>query len=956
MSETVSFTLRPNQQRLSFSEVPQYSQYVARALKAKFGEDEVQKEAYLQELQETCWTEEAIRERLEKIQTSEELESEARRLRRDILLSLIVRDITGVGGYEEVVKVITALAEVVVQKTVWVYSRELAKRFGVPMSADGIPQDLLVVGMGKLGGAELNVSSDIDLIFVYNEDGECSATPEFPNPRKQLSNREFFERLSKKIIPAIDNITYDGFVFRVDMRLRPNGDSGPIVDSCAMLEEYLMTQGRDWERFAWSKGRVVSTPVFASKEQFEQQVKELGDLVRPFVYRKFLDFSAISSLTDLHARIRAASRQREFEALKKGTNIKLGRGGIREIEFIVQTFQVIRAGRIKLLRERSTLKSLQLLAKEYVISQEEAQRLSEIYVFLRNFEHALQYVDDQQTQLYPDNLDEQVKIATMLGFSHEDLNETLRQANDYVAASFDSIFQTDKEEEHDEWPIGWETGKESTLDALTELLATYGYGRPGEAANRMLTLMKLRSMKLINSSARDRMVKLVKRIVHDIPQQIGTFRTSISADDLLERYVQFLEVIAGRPTYVSLLMQYPSTCVQVSRLLAASRWATNYLIRHPLLLDELLDERIDRIDDYTPVNYSNYIERMRWRLEGLDEQDQEARMNLVREFHHAALFKLLVADLDGRFTVERLADQLSALADATLEVVIEEAWKTVPNRHREDPCFAVIAFGKLGGKELGYASDLDLVFLYDDDYPDAEKVYGRLARRLLNWLTVTTTSGVLFDVDMRLRPNGESGMLVSTLDAFRRYERNEDGTGAWTWEHQALTRGRFCAGNRDIGDEFEKERKEILCRCRDPQRIAQEILTMRQRMHDGHVNKSSLYDIKHDSGGMVDVEFMVQYLVLTASHKHPELVNNFGNIKLITMASEAGLIDSEKALSVAKAYRDYRRLQHRYRLNIPDNMPVRVDPDSLGMNPEVVRSLWKDVFGPYEELPLVELK
>lgn len=346
---------------------------------------------------------------------------------RDVMVSLAVRDLIGKADFFEVSQTASDLAEVVIRKVVEIHARELAKRFGVPMSPLGIPQDLLVVGMGKLGGHELNVSSDIDLIFIYDEDGDCRPTQEYPSVRKTLSNHEFFERLSKKIIPAISDLTYDGFVFRVDMRLRPNGDSGPIVCSSGMLEEYLMVQGRDWERFAWSKGRVVSGPVFSNQEQFDIQVANLNSIVRPFVYRKYLDFSAISSLTDLHKKIRTESRKRDLEQLTKGHNIKLGRGGIREIEFIVQTFQVIRGGRVNKLRQHATLSSLQALTGEGVINEEKAQNLRDIYIFLRNFEHVLQYVDDQQTQVYPDDPGQQEKIAAMLGYSREELNRELKK-------------------------------------------------------------------------------------------------------------------------------------------------------------------------------------------------------------------------------------------------------------------------------------------------------------------------------------------------------------------------------------------------------------------------------------------------------------------------------------------------------------------------------------------------
>lgn len=948
MTDTNPFILRPSQSRLAPQELPQYSSFLQRSLTSLCGNQEEKIQEALTTFSEKTWTPEEMFERLREVKDAQTLESSVRKLRRDVMVSLAVRDLIGKADFFEVSQTASDLAEVVIKKVVEIHAGELAKRFGVPMSPLGVPQDLLVVGMGKLGGHELNVSSDIDLIFIYDEDGDCRPTKEYPSVRKTLSNHEFFERLSKKIIPAISDLTYDGFVFRVDMRLRPNGDSGPIVCSSGMLEEYLMVQGRDWERFAWSKGRVVSSPVFTSQEQFDIQVKNLNDIVRPFVYRKYLDFSAISSLTDLHKKIRTESRKRDLEQLTKGHNIKLGRGGIREIEFIVQTFQVIRGGRVNKLRQHATLASLQALTNEGVINEEKAGNLRDIYIFLRNFEHALQYVDDQQTQVYPDAPDQQEKIAAMLGYSREELNRELKKANDYVAAAFDEIFQTDREEIEDEWPLGWTTGAESSKSALSQYLQKLGYEQPDADAGLILSLMRLRPLKVINRTSRERMYKLVQFVTQEMPTLVKEFKSIISADELLERYIRLLEVIAGRPTYAALLLQYPETSKKVAKLLSSSKWAAGYLTRHPLLLDELIDERVELYDDYTLVNFTRFNDRMRERLSFCDEGDVESRMNVLREFHHAQLFRLMLADLDGRFSVERLADHLSALADSVLEVAIEEAWKTVPGVPDRAPNFAIIAYGKLGGKELAYASDLDLVFLYEDDIPDAEKVYGRFARRLLNWLTLRTTSGVLFDVDMRLRPNGESGMVVSTIEAFRKYQMNEDGTGAWLWEHQALTRARFSAGSKPLGAEFERIRSRVLQLQRDPAKTAEEVLAMRKRVADGHPNDTDKFDIKYEAGGMVDVEFIVQYLVLSASYEHPALVNNFGNIKMLSMAADAGLIDPQKAEAAAVAYRYYRKVQHEFRMNQSDSLPVRVDPKSVEKYAEDVRSLWRDVFGQYE--------
>ncbi|MCD8339363.1 MAG: bifunctional [glutamate--ammonia ligase]-adenylyl-L-tyrosine phosphorylase/[glutamate--ammonia-ligase] adenylyltransferase, partial [Burkholderiales bacterium] len=894
--------------RLLPEQLTEYSGYFKRSLSSFCGADETKRAEFVKELVDLPLDMQKIAEELEKALESGDLEGQMRKSRRRLMMSLIAKDVTGKISLGEVTSAISDFAQLVVTNTVAYHARQLAKRFGVPHSPLGVPQDLLVVGMGKLGGHELNVSSDIDLIFLYDEDGDCKATAEFPNPRKQISNREFFEKLAKKIIPAISNLTDDGYVFRVDMRLRPNGDSGPIACSSEMLEEYLVTQGRDWERFAWMKGCVVNGPVFTTPEQFKTQDANLYSLVRPFVYRKYLDFNAISALTSLHAKIRASTQLKASTAMTKGQNVKLGRGGIREIEFIAQTFQVIRGGRNPKLRERSTLKALDLLSEEGVLSKEVTDRLKEIYAFLRNVEHALQYREDQQTQLLPDDPAVQQQVAQMLGFKKQEFLKLLAESTEFVAQQFDAIFQTQEEENDNGWPVGWEVLDEPVKERLRSLFKELGYTEPDKIIDGLISVTRQGLYKAVNSSTRHKLRSLLKFVVDNVDAYGDWNESSLPKEAAVLRYIRFLEVITGRPTYLALLLQYPEAAKRVGRLLASSQWAADYLIRHPILLDELLDERNDSIDDFTPVDYMGYKEKVQELLDASDPKDTEARMNILREAHHGSLFRLLLADTSGRLSVERLADQLSALADATLEIAISEAWKTVPGRFDdiEFPKFCTVAYGKLGGKELGYASDLDLIFLYDDDHPEAEKIYARFARRLISWLSAPTSSGLLFDVDMRLRPNGESGMLVTTIDSYKKYERNEDGTGAWLWEHQALSRGRFAAGDPEVGRKFEEIRKEILGLERDPESTAKEILAMRKRMHDGHVNKTELFDLKHDVGGMVDIEFIVQYLVLVNSHKHPELMNNFGNILLLSMAADAGLINKELAEDVSSAYRKYR--------------------------------------------------
>ncbi len=933
-------------ERITLSQVPRYSFYVKRSLQAiDYGADDARMLAMLEERTKAPVTREMMVERLAGCETGEFLADAMRRLRRDVMIALIARDTTGLADFEEVVRTMSDLAEVTVSAAVRVHSRDLARRYGVPTSAEGVPQDLLVVGMGKLGGRELNVSSDIDLIFVYDEAGDTKPTAEFPDARKSVSNHEFFERLAKRVIPAINDVEGVGFVFRVDMRLRPFGDGGPIVVSRDMLEEYLYAEGRDWERFAWLKGRVVNDPVFMTAEAFDEATKGLRSLVRPFVFRKYVDFSALSSLTRMHEMIRAETARREA-GKEPGINVKLGRGGIREIEFITQTFQIMRGGREPQLRGRSTLPMLAALAEDGAVTEETAEKLSRDYVFLRNLEHALQYVDDRQTQMLMDDAETHEKIAAMLGMTREALDTRLDDVRHFTAQTFDGIFHIESGiKTRSGWPVGWEAGDDEAQKSVAEKLTGLGYKDADALAARMMKLLNSRWLASRTPQQREQFANFMAATAEKCPEWATSQRAAVAADEVFQRYLSLLEVILGRPTYIALLNQYPSAAARVGKLLAVSRWAADYLTVHPLLLDELVDGRGQSIDNYTPVDWSQWSETLRSGLLELGD-DREQQMNLLRDTHHGALFHLLLADLAGRLTIERLADHLSALADAVIELVLEFAWESVPNHHCEQPHFAVIAYGKLGGKELGYASDLDLIFLYDDADSAADADYSKLVRRMLSWLTVQTSSGILFDIDMRLRPNGQNGLTVSSLEMFKRYQRNDDGNGAWFWEHQALTRARFCAGDPDVGRAFEEERRHILMLERDPAVVAKEVAAMRAKMLEGHPNTTELFDIKHDRGGMVDVEFIVQMLVLTYAHRYPQLVNNFGNILLLEMAADLGLVAKDTALAAVAAYRRYRSIQREVRLTLgAEGGPVRVPFEELKPERTAVLTLWKSLFG-----------
>ena len=918
------------------------SRFVARAVAAETeaGADEASRLDWLHGLANAAWSASRLATEYAALDGAGDdqetvLARRLRRLRRRALLALAARDMAGAAPLAEVVGTVTALAELSVREALRLHARALAQRHGVPLAGDGTPQDLLVVAMGKGGGGELNVSSDLDLVFVYDEDGETGARGEFSEASRPLSNHEFFARLGKRLIAALAEMTADGFVFRVDMRLRPHGDAGPLAVSSAMLEEYLLREGRDWERFAWLKARVISGPVLADAAAFERQRSGLEALVRPFVFRKYLDFSAIASLRDLHEQIRAQTRAKSARRAggvdEHDDNVKLGRGGIREIEFIAQTQQVIRGGRDARLRDRATLPTLATLAALGVMPAARAQRLAEDYVFLRQLEHALQYVDDAQTHQLPAGEAALENVAAMLRLpSAAELRRRFDAVTDEVAGAFDAVFQMP-----DEPAPEAAGGDESTLLAR---LGIAGVDDVQASAARLRGLLESRRVLAATSSSRATIERLLAHALARLP---GLPRT-VSGDEVLARLAQLLEAIAGRSTYIALLGQYRNAFDRVLRLLAASRWATDYLVQHPILLDELLDERLTHLTNASPVDFRDYAAELRAHLAELGE-DVEAQMNIVRDEHHAQVFRLLVADLDGRLTVERLADHLSALADATLSVVIEFAWRSVARRHAESPRFAVIGYGKLGGKEMGYESDLDLVFVYDDEHPDAMQNYITLARRLMMWLTSLTSSGNLFDVDLRLRPDGDKGLLVATLDGLERYQRREGGTGAWTWEHQALTRARFVAGDAAIGERFERLRSEVLSLPREPIKLATDVLDMRRRMLEGHPNRSGLFDLKHDRGGMVDVEFVVQYLVLAHAHAQPRLLGNLGNIALLRIAGELRLIDAALAAEVGDAYRRFRKLQHELRLN---NAPyARVAAEVVAAETAAVKSLWRLVFG-----------
>jgi len=837
-----------------------------------------------------------------------------RALRTRAMVHTLARDLTGRAGLDEVCVAVTTLAELAIGAAVAATRRGLVAAHGEPLGTDsGRPQPLVVVGMGKLGGGELNVSSDIDLIFLYPEEGETAG------PRA-VSNREFFDRLGRRVVAMLDDATAEGFVFRVDMRLRPYGESGPLTMSFAALENYLVTQGRAWERYAWLKERALTGV----------PQEELDAIVAPFVYRKYLDYDAYAGLRDVHRQIREQAARRDARE-----NVKLGPGGIREIEFVVQALQIVRGGQEPGLRIRNTRAALAALAGRGHLPESAAAGLDAAYVFLRNTEHRLQYRDDQQTQALPDDPGELDALARAMRFASAPAFRAALDAHRLEAGrQFESVFGAAEEASgagtDADWRGLWDAP--DVTDEHVARLAGAGFDDPPALLGTLARARSGSRYAALPAQSKERFDTLVPRMLAAAAASPG----GAGAQATFMRLLGLLEAVARRSAYLALVIEHPPLMPRLAGLMSASAWAADYLTRHPILLDELLDARV-LMEEPDPAAWRAELARMLAENAG----DQEREMDALRHFQHAQSFRLLSQDLAGQLTVERLADHLSALADVVLEATLAACWRHLAGPDAPPPRFAIIGYGKLGGKELGYASDLDIVFVYDVD-PDGDAKlarYSRLAQRMNTWLTSNTPAGQLYDTDLRLRPDGAKGLIASSLGAFKRYQREQ----AWTWEHQALTRARFCAGDAEIGAAFEAEREAILRLPRDRAKLAEEVVAMRRRMHDGHPNPTALFDLKHDPGGMVDIEFVVQYLVLAHAHDQPRLTGNLGNIALLRIAGGIGLVPADLAERVADAYREYRKVQHAIRLTGAPH--VRVDPAAHADRRTNVEAMWRQVFG-----------
>jgi [glutamine synthetase] adenylyltransferase / [glutamine synthetase]-adenylyl-L-tyrosine phosphorylase len=827
-----------------------------------------------------------------------------------------------------VTRAVTDLAELALEIALQTAYTELNERHGAPQNS----ALMWIVGMGKLGARELNVSSDIDLIYVYDQDGETAGNAEGGN---KISHHEYFCKAVKIIYDLVGATTEHGFVFRVDLALRPHGNSGPAAVSLASLEQYLQDQGREWERFAWLKSRVVA-PLSAIQNH---SAKTLRDVVLPFVFRKYLDYNVFEALRTLHRQIRQEAQRRSAGRPERANDVKLSRGGIREIEFTVQLLQVVRGGQFPELRMRPTLDALQRVAHAGLMPQTTADALCAAYDFLRRVEHRIQYLDDQQTHAMPTQDADLQWIAQTMGYAECDSDSCafltdLDAHRELVANEFDKLLGGFKETATPNNGYSNQDCKvcppPSAQDTATASSFTAFDQRVTELAQHPRVLN-------LREESKTRLQRLVQRTAAWLQEGRVTELAALRSAD-------FLEPLLRRDSYLALLWERPVVHERLLKLLGSARWPATYLLQHPGVMDELAGDAW-LTERFAAAEFESELAMRLKALVASGQDDTETLLNLLRRAHHAELFRTLARDIEGRLTVEQVADDLTGLADAVLRVTMQWCWQRYKNKHIEVPQIAIIGYGKLGGKELGYGSDLDIVFIYEDSHENAVEIYSAFVRKLITWLDSKTSEGDLFEIDTALRPNGNSGMLVTSAASFANYQENRGSNTAWTWEHQAMTRARFVAGFElppvNLRAKFDTVRKNVISAPRDLAALKQEIIAMRDRVRAAHLVKTGLFDVKHSPGGMVDAEFAIQFIVLAFSATYPDLQANVGNIALMQRAEAVGLFPKGVGEAAANAYRTLRHVQHVARL---DEAPSQVSVTELQAERDAMQALWNAIF------------
>ncbi len=844
-----------------------------------------------------------------------------RQFRNLEMVRIAMRDITGWANLEETLEDLSALAEVCIQESLAFLYQNACRLRGTPITKEGRPQQLVVLAMGKLGASELNFSSDIDLIFAYAEDG---ILPD----KRGTSYAEFFTRLGQNLVKVLDAVTEDGFVFRVDTRLRPFGESGPLVMSIHAMETYYQGQAREWERYAMVKVRPVAGDL--------QSGRRLQTLLRPFVYRRYLDYRAFGELRDLKQKITQELRRKD-----RLENIKLGPGGIREIEFIGQAFQLIRGGRDKRLQERSILRVLSVLGESAYLPVAIVNKLAEAYRFLRTVENRLQQYADKQTHDLPQEPLQRFCLAFSLGFSDwNSFKRRLDTLRERVHAVFEQVVEAPHTDDHDAW-LKLVGASQIDSERLLQTLQAIGYRDPYHALSLLKAFQSSYSLQQLTA-------KGVAELNRLMPMLLRAVAKTEEAEVVLERILALLESIASRNVYFTLLVENPLALSQMVKLAAASSWITHYIARFPLLLDGLLDPR----ELYTPLHKAELARELAGQLEAVGDDDLEQMMSALRHFKQTNVLRVAAADIMGAIAIGVVSDYLTDIAEVVIDAVLTQAWRLLARwgyppgaSFDEIKQFGIIAYGKLGGFELGYGSDLDLVFLYngDDAMTSGEKpmpcakFHARLAQKIVNMLTTQMLSGKLYEVDLRLRPSGNSGLLVSGIDAYARYQM----TSAWTWEQQALIKARFVAGDPAIAKRFAEVRVESLRRPRDPATLLNDVIGMREKMRATLMVKDpTVFDLKQGMGGMADIEFIVQFGTLAGARDHPELLAWTSTIGLLKTLKAIGFLCPDDFATLEQAYYLYRERVHRSALK--ETQAVVPVTEFMELR-ERVRQIWQTI-------------
>ena len=830
------------------------------------------------------------------------LNTNLRLMRHHFFALSLIRDLNGLSEITETFNTHTILAETALREAEKFHWEALTKHHGLPVNNNGDIQKLIIVAMGKMGGYELNPSSDIDLVFFYEEDGATTG-------KSSISNQDFFTKLGKLIISSLNDYTDEGIVFRVDMRLRPFGSQGLLVSPLESFENYLITHGLDWERYAWLKSRVVLGPSLI-----------IDALIEPFVYRKYLDFNIFESLRNIKKKI----SQDMLKKINDG-DIKVGRGGIRTLEFIVQSFQLVWGGKDKPLRCRGFIEALTQLKNKKLIPNMTYKSLHEAYIFFRNLEHRLQYIDDAQTHKIPVSPEDKSLLASAMGLKSWTLLEhKIHKHQDKVELIFDEMFSNNSQ------PLSpiqenlkalWSL--DVSIDVAVNCLNDLGYKKSQDTFNFIQNIKLMGNYPTLPATTKEKLNTLIPVVLYEVA-------SVDNPDKTLVHMLNALDSIAHRSSYLSLLNENIPALKLLIKIASFDQEFIQNIVTFPATIDDLMNS-----SEFTkPFDLTEASKKLLDQL-SRSHGDTELQMNLLRDFKNSMIFKLAIQELMHIYPIERISDALADIADFITQQALYCIWETLyPTL--TFPSIGIIAYGKFGGKEMSYLSDLDLVFVFDEKKSKDRDKYIKLVQRFNSWVTSYTASGILYDIDLRLRPDGGSGLLVSSWDAYSEYQLNR----SLIWEHQALTRARFVSENKTLKRKFNNLRQSIMQEQRDIGKLKTDIIEMRERIYRDKKPSGDLFDLKLSRGGLIDIEFITQFYVLGYSYKYADLCENLGNITLITKLSELSLLSSKDATSLISAYKIYRTKQHQQGLN-PKN-PGKVELSSVELNQKAVQAIWQE--------------